>query len=444
MSAALVADRLDLDALAAALRARPAIAQWQITQVEAVRHERYLTFLAPVCEREARSTRWDIWIALPAADGQQGEATFTLGLGDGAQALSARLDEALVAAAASLNPAFTVCAPGDPGVAAAPSDPDILADRALLADTPGALDQAIAAVTAASATAPWARTCQLELFATVATRRLLTSRELDLSERSTRAYAELVLLHRPDAGDEVEQFDRAEASSFAALDLGGRVERAAVRVRDAARARATPIGTMPVIISEDYLAELLAWYAAHADAGAHARQINALAPGQKVLARRGGDVLDVASDPLVPSLGAYLFDGEGFAPQRQQIVRDDALVGLCGSARWMRYLGKIPAGGCGTLVVPAGSLDRRTLLAGALEVVRFSDFAPRRDTGAFSGEIRLAYLHGPGGPVAVRGGSVTGVLAEAMADVRFSAQTATCGAYHGPVAARFAALTVAG
>ncbi|MBA3708386.1 MAG: hypothetical protein H0W83_06175 [Planctomycetes bacterium] len=290
------------------------------------------------------------------------------------------------------------------------------------------------------------RPSTFEVFVTRSDRRLINHRGLDLYDRRSRVFVEFVLLHRPEGRDEVEFYDKCESSSVAGLRLGERVARAAVCVRDGAVACASPTGAIAVVIGEDYLAELLGYYAHHADASVHARTVNAFAIGDAVVTRRGGDPLALASDPSVPSLGAYLFDDLGYAPARQDLLAQDRLIGVCGGARWMRFLGHAPRGDRGTLVAQAGSASAAELLAGdVLEVVRFSEFHPRADTGAFSGEIRLAYWRrADGSRTPVTGGSVTGVLAQALADARFSRDIVTSGSYHGPRAIRFASLTIAG
>jgi hypothetical protein len=84
------------------------------------------------------------------------------------------------------------------------------------------------------------------------------------------------------------------------------------------------------------------------------------------------------------------------------------------------------------LVAP-GAAPLAELRQGSLEVVRFSEFHPRQDTGSFSGEIRLAWWHRPDGSrVAVKGGSVSGTLGQALAACRASRETTTTGSYHGP------------
>lgn len=439
---------LTLDAILAPLRSTTHAAQWQATEVRSTRHERYLTFLRPESEREVEATRWHIWLALPAQDGKQGEATFTLGAGDGVEALHERLRAALAAAEAAPNPAWTLPVAGAMDSAVQAADPAAFADRGVAGAPEAALDGLIRAYRDTAAAAPWVRPSTLELFATIEDRRLVTSGGLDLRERRTRLYAEFVLLHRPGSGDEVEFFDRGEASTADGLDLARRVSEAAACVRDGAAARPTPAGIMPVVIAGDYLGEMLDYYRYHADAAAQARGIAAFAIDAPVLTRRGGEALALASDPTVPSLAAYAFDAHGYAPQRQELIANDRLVGVCGDGRWMQALKRVPRGAAGTLVVPPGAQPLAGLLRaatgpGVLEVVRFSEFRPREDTGAFSGEIRLAYLHRPDGTrVPVKGGSVTGTLGEALAEARFSQEVATAGGYHGPRAVRLEACTV--
>ena len=417
---------LTLDAILAPLRSTARAAQWQATEVRSTRHERYLTFLRPESEREVEATRWQLWLALPAQAGKQGEATFTLGAGDGVEALHERLRTALAAAEAAPNPAWTLPVAGAMDSAVQAADPAAFADRGVAGAPEAALDGLIRAYRDTAAATPWVRPSTLELFATIEDRRLVTSGGLDLRERRTRLYAEFVLLHRPGSGDEVEFFDRGEASTADGLDLARRVSEAAACVRDGAAARPTPAGIMPVVIAGDYLGEMLDYYRYHADAAAQA----------------------LASDPTVPSLAAYAFDAHGYAPQRQELIANDHLVGVCGDGRWMQALKRAPRGAAGTLVVPPGAQPLAGLLRaatgpGVLEVVRFSEFHPREDTGAFSGEIRLAYLHRPDGTrVPVKGGSVTGTLGEALAEARFSQEVATAGGYHGPRAVRLEACTV--
>lgn len=445
---------LTLETIIALLRAEQRLAQWQVTEVVTERTERYLTFLTTESERQALATSWKVWTALPerpgapgsgSAQGSQGEGSFTLGAGDSPQTLRQCLSAAIEGAATTANPSFTLPGARSAGVSAPPADPAALADRHILADPQRAMDALVEAYAQAAAAAPWARPSTLELFLTSERRRLVNHTGLDLTACRTSAYAEYVLLHRPATGDEVEYFDRTQTSALEHLRLSDRVARSAHHVRDGARARATPTGEVAVVISEDSLAELMEYYVYHADAGVHARRIHAFARGAAVVDRTTGDPLHLTSDPTVLSQGAYLWDEHGYAPVVQPLIAEDRLVGLCGEARWMRALDLPPRGTCGTLVVPPGTTPAHELSRGALEVVQFSDFRPRFDTGAFSGEIRLAYWHGADGErIPVKGGSVSGTLADAMARAQFSCEVVTTGRYRGPRALRIDRLTVAG
>jgi PmbA protein len=432
---------ISLELLIAALRAAPGVAQWQITETVEQRHELYLTFLQVESDRRTSATRWTVWLALGAHDGKQGEAGFTIGAAEDSDALVERVRAALDAAAAAANPAWNLPAPGAPGTATPPADPAAGCDTGLLADPAHVLAELVAEYR--DAIPADIRPSTLELFATLSDRRLLNHRGLDLRDRSTRFYAEFVLLHRPAGQREVEFMDRTEATRAADLRLAARVAAAAACVRDGATAGPAPAGVQPVLICDAYACDLLGYYAHHADAALHVRKINAFAEGSPVLARRGGETLHLVSDPAVPSLAAYTFDPNGYAATRQELVRDDVLTGLHGSGRWMQVLGRTPRGTRGTLVVRPGAATLAALRPGTLEIVRFSEFGPRSDTGAFSGEIRLAYLHGADGTrTAVTGGSVSGVLKEALADARFSRDLVTVDDYHGPQGIRLEAVTV--
>lgn len=455
---------MDLRLIQNLLGGRSSVDQWQITELRSRRLERYLTFLQPESERETAAVRWQVWIGLPAVDGRQGEASFTVTPAHGGPDLRQLLTEAEQAARAASNPAWRLPSPCEPGVAQAwrggvvactvagqaatgaqmAVASDFLADQTVTRDPAKAIDAATAGFAAAVAAAPWTRGSALELFTRIEDRRLVNHRGLDLSERRTRCYAEFVLLHRPEGGDETEYYDQVEAQSLADLHLSQRVADAAICLRDGAAAGPPPAGRLPVLIGGEYLAGMLGWYAAHADAALHARKISALALDQPVVARRGGAALNLASDACVPSLAAYRFDEHGYAATRQPFLVDGVLADLHGSGRWMQVLGRQPRGQLATLVAPPGQQPLADLRGGALEVLRFSEFRPRHDTGAFSGEIRFAWWHAPDGTRrAVRGGSVSGVLREAFADVAFTRETLTVGGYHGPAAARLIA-TVTG
>ncbi|MEK7412391.1 MAG: metallopeptidase TldD-related protein, partial [Planctomycetota bacterium] len=385
---------MDLKVIQNVLHARHDIAQWQVTELRVRRNECYLTFLKPESERETASVRWHIWIALPADGELQGEASCTITPADGGADLRTKLTSAIQTARAALNPAWSLPGPADPnvasfrrgGVVACEGDggaaagallsvsTDFFADPHVVKNPRAALASRVTEFTNAVHACPWVRPSAIELFASIHDRRLVNHLGVDLSERRTRCYAEFVLLHRPDGGDEVEFYDHVEAASLAGLRLTDRVAEAASCLRDGATATAPPSGIMPVVIANDYLSGLFGWYATHADAALHVRKVAVLALDAPVVERQGGERLNLVSDAKTPSLAAYRFDEHGYAACRQELIIDDVLTGLHGSGRWMQVLGRPPRGQQSTLVVPPGSMSLDQLRGGALEVVRFSEF----------------------------------------------------------------------
>jgi predicted Zn-dependent protease len=79
-----------------------------------------------------------------------------------------------------------------------------------------------------------------------------------------------------------------------------------------------------------------------------------------------------------------------------------------------------------------------------LNSVSFRRFNPNTISGAFSGEIRLGYLHKNGKKIPIKGGSVSGSTQAAFARALKSCETAQRAAYFGPKGVFFERLTIAG
>jgi len=126
------------------------------------------------------------------------------------------------------------------------------------------------------------------------------------------------------------------------------------------------------------------------------------------------------------------------------LIRDNEFVSFAASQRYADYL-QIPATGAfGNVELPAGKAPAAELLAEPyLEVVQFSWFNPNPVSGEFSTEIRFGYLVENGSRKPFKGGQLIGNYMDALADVRWSAETGFFGAYLGPHTARFKELKVA-
>ena len=144
---------------------------------------------------------------------------------------------------------------------------------------------------------------------------------------------------------------------------------------------------------------------------------------------------------------SYRFDPDGLPAQDVLLIDDGVLRARTASQRYAQYLDLPATGQPGMAEIAPGPTSMADLLRGepsVYQVVAFS--APNADpvTGNFGMEIRLGYEIGPDGTRPIKGGSVSGNLFEAMADARFSAETAVFAWFAGPRAIRFESMQVAG
>jgi predicted Zn-dependent protease len=128
-------------------------------------------------------------------------------------------------------------------------------------------------------------------------------------------------------------------------------------------------------------------------------------------------------------------------------VDNGILRAFWGPSRYAQYLGIPSTGEFGNLELAAGSHPFSSLASDTgtyYHVVSFSAMSPDPITGDFVGEIRLGYEVNKGVASPIRGGSISGNLFAALATVSLSSETILLAGYHGPRAARFESITVAG
>ncbi|HMK08302.1 MAG TPA: metallopeptidase TldD-related protein, partial [Anaerolineales bacterium] len=158
-----------------------------------------------------------------------------------------------------------------------------------------------------------------------------------------------------------------------------------------------------------------------------------------------GDPLTVWSTRLLP-FGSHAggFDGDGLPGQRTLLVEDGIFRAYAASQRYAAYLAVPATGDVADLELSPGTVPAAELLSEPhVEIVAWSWFSPEPTSGDFASEIRLGYLVEDGNCKPFSGGLLVGNLLEALADVRWSAETAFHGSYQGPTTARFASLRVA-
>jgi PmbA protein len=157
-----------------------------------------------------------------------------------------------------------------------------------------------------------------------------------------------------------------------------------------------------------------------------------------------GDPLTVWANRCMPfGIDSNRFDEEGLPAQRIELIHENELVAFAANQRYADYLNLPATGAFGGVEVPAGTTASSALLAEPyVEIIQFSWFNPDPITGDFATEIRLGYLVQNGVRKPFRGGQLVGNYLDALADVRWSAETGFLGNYLGPLAARFSDLKI--
>jgi PmbA protein len=370
-----------------------------------------------------------------------------------------RLPEVLdtAAAMASLvhNPPWSLPEPGQQLPEVELSDARLASTDASLAATREAADQI--RELAAAEVSNGIRLSAAELFANAVDEELHNSRGLTLAATSTHLLLELVLLARR-GDDEAEYFRQAEARRLDDLRVAETIADGSRMARDKLGAEMPQTRIGPVVVGGEAVPQLFGGTAvtqtgallAQASAATAYSKLSRLEIGQPIYGDRqpDGDAVTVRANARLPfGVASYRFDGDGVPAHDLLVIEDGVLRARPATQRYAQYLGLPASGRPGLAQVGAGTTSAAQLLSGdgpVYEVLAFS--APNVDTltGDFGMEIRLGYEHRPGGVRPITGGSLTGNLFQALANVTLSSETRTFAFYDGPIAMRFGNLQVAG
>ncbi len=431
-----------LEQIVAALRTRSELKDWSIRHITTRGAQLYAVPTAIEAIREVAMERYVIDV-LRQTSGRGGtpavgSGNATLVPGD---EIGPAIDAAMLMAGLVHNPPYRM-----PDPAALPDIP--LTDPALMDDVSGTLRGLLDWLRAAVATHGEVKMTAAELYGEMRTTHLVNSRGIDATNTATQLDAEWVLLSRID-DQEVESFVETTWRRVADLDIEAEVARRAQYATDTLRATPPPTYSGPVVLRDAVLAEFL-------NGGVLQTQTSAAAKFSKITRTEIGNSLfrsDVTGDSFTFYANRRLpfgtntnrFDDEGHPAQRVELVRDNIVVAFTANQRYAEYLGIPPTGAFGNLELPAGTRPAAELVGPPhIEIASFSWFNPDPITGEFACEIRLGYVVANGERTPFKGGTLVGNVLDALANVRWSAETGLYGSYQGPTTARFTQLQVAG
>jgi predicted Zn-dependent protease len=360
--------------------------------------------------------------------------------------VNAAIDQAALVASMVANPVHSI-----PGPA---SFPDVLlVDNELKKDPVSAMAKLMDDIRSTAAKDSKVRLTAAECFGDINTTHLVNSKGIDVEQESTEVAAEFVLQSKKD-DRETESFVEMTRRRIADLHPVDEIELRSKYTLDLLEASAPPTRQGAVVLRNDVLATFMAGSSLSGSviqtlsaASSKYAKISSWEIGKSVF--KGdvkGDPLTVWANRQIPyGTSSNRFDNEGLPAQRIELIKDNNLVTFYAGQRYAEYLNVPATGAFGSIELPPGKISASTLLEEPyIEVIQFSWFNPDFVTGDFATEIRLGYLVENGVRKPFKGGVLIGNYMEALADVRWSAETGFFGDYFGPHTARFSNLKVSG
>jgi len=268
------------------------------------------------------------------------------------------------------------------------------------------------------------------------------NRGLQVESNSTRVVCDYVLTS-PDNRHEIMGIKKRRF--LRDLDFEEQLEQDASVLSDLERAVLPPTGEYPVVLAGDALDNLFDFFVAQLDGHALFNRYSIFQPGDAVLREPREDITILSQPDRRGGMRSYRFDELGFATSSVALIENSQVKNFLIDGRYADLL-KIPrTSALMNIEVACGPTSYKDFLSdGVLELSKFSTFQPNTISGAFSGEIRLGYLHKNGKRIPVKGGSVSGSTQTAFAAAYKSREATQRAAYFGPKGVFFESLTVAG
>lgn len=282
----------------------------------------------------------------------------------------------------------------------------------------------------------------LELFVELYDYRIKNHLGLDVAAESTRLVCDYVLTS-PDNRHEIMGIKKRR--SLTDLNLEAQLQEDAAVLSDLEVAVLPPTGEYPVLLAGDALDSLFDFFVAQLDGHALFNRYSIFKPGDSVVRDAKEEITIRSNAGLKGGMRSYTFDDLGFETKSVTLIENSRVKNFLIDGRYADLL-KIPkTSALMNIEVECGKTPYAQFLSdGVLELTKFSTFQPNTISGAFSGEIRLGYLHKNGRRIPVKGGSVSGTTGVAFATAFKSAECIQRAAYLGPKGVFFENLTVAG
>ena len=161
---------------------------------------------------------------------------------------------------------------------------------------------------------------------------------------------------------------------------------------------------------------------------------NLFSKGDAIQKQPEGDLITLTmAGEMKGNVRSNKFDVDGLSLGSACLIENGVVKGYFGANRFGQYLGEVPTGSLGCMIVAPGSVD--VIEGPYLEILSTSGVQFDFYNDYIGGEVRLAYYHHDGIVTPVTGVAISGKLTEVLNHIRFSAETATRNGYTGPAKA---------
>ncbi len=428
-----------VEALRKELARNKRVHAWQLRSTRHVGSQTYLVKTQLESERQTSGETHELTVFVKNGE-LLGRATATLD-DQSAAAAERRIDESVYMAGLGGDAPWTL--------PTADQWPEVqIFDPALSAAQARATSRAVADAWRAEAAAhPGVRPSSMELFCGEEWTTLENSAGLVAHGSATRI--SLLTLLLGEGSKPSERYSWVERRRASDLDVKDIVGRAAEEARDLTRAVVPPSGQYGVIIDADEIVGLMAPIETNASGEGLYQKSSRFEVGKPLPGEAAkGESFNMYSNAIAPyGLTSYVFDGNGVAGRRVQIVKDGVFTQPWATKQFADYLHMTPTGGFANLEIPTGNTPLETLKNGdgkVLYVRSFSWLTPDQQRGNFSSEVRVGYLYEKGVRTPIKGGSVSGSVFSALGAAHYAKEQVFRGDYLGPEGIRFDGLTVSG
>lgn len=261
-----------------------------------------------------------------------------------------------------------------------------------------------------------------EIFTQSDTVRYRNSNGIDVTEALPSSMAE-VIVNAGNEEHEIELYRMYRNGNCDEQYLKQEIEKTMQYGIDRLCAVDTPSGlNVPVLFSTEESVRIYDWFMTQIDTAYIYRGISKVHKGDRLMDEDAACPLTIWARKNLPNSSCnHVIDEEGAVIEDRVLIDEGIVTSLVGPRRFCQYMHEENTFNLTNYQVLPSSITEEQIRSGSyLEVVEFSGFEVNAITGDIFGEIRLGYLHDENGVTVIKGGSVSGNIADQKKDMLFS------------------------